>query len=102
MSIRQKIIAIVCVSSPSIGSVARIERSEIPGPPDQKGNAAPGFRWRSTRATGLRLVASLFRLDIRRLNDRPPLLDLGALDLCKRFGRLLIAQRNVQPEVGEP
>jgi hypothetical protein len=34
---------------------ARIERQRSPGPTYVHGKAAPGFRWRSTRATGYEL-----------------------------------------------
>src|SRR6267143_5642039 len=36
----------------ALSPVARIERSENPGPHIHAGDAAPGFRSRSTRATG--------------------------------------------------
>src|SRR5262245_36544047 len=32
--------------------------------------------------------------DARRLDDRPPLLDLGLVEVTKRFGRLLRRRRN--------
>ena len=50
----------------NLQQVARIEHSEIRGPPRPYGNIAPGFRWRSIRTTleealsrGYRLVAAI-------------------------------------------
>src|SRR6266851_8279582 len=40
----------------------------------------------------------LFPLDVRRLDDRPPLLDLGLVKRSKRFRRLLVTRWNVEPE----
>src|SRR2546425_324453 len=47
---------------------------------------------------GRRLLA----LDARRLDDRPPLLDLSLLKGCKRFRRLLLAWVYLLREIGEP
>src|SRR5262249_23101073 len=43
----------------------------------------------------------LFPLDVRRLEDRPPFLDLGFLLGGERFGRLLLARWNVLALIGE-
>src|SRR5258708_7347657 len=40
-------------------------------------------------------------LDVRRLDDGPPFLDFGLLKRAERLGRLLVAGRNLLPEVGE-
>src|SRR5258706_8001352 len=39
------------------------------------------------------------RPDVRRLDDWPPLLNLGLVKPSKRLWRLLVARRNVEPEV---
>src|SRR5579883_1355151 len=44
----------------------------------------------------------LFRPDIGRLDDRPPFLDLGALQRRKRLRRLLVARSDLEPEIGKP
>ena len=43
----------------------------------------------------------LFSFDIRGLEDRPPFFDLGLLLRGKRFGRLLLARRNVLALIGK-
>src|SRR5262245_24215061 len=45
---------------------------------------------------------NLFRLDVRRLDDRPPLLDLSPLLCCERLGRLFLARPDFLTHVGEP
>src|SRR5262245_23516417 len=47
------------------------------------------------------IAKGLFALDIRRLDDGPPLFDFGLLEGSKRLGRLLVAWENLLPEVGE-
>ena len=47
---------------------------------------------------GLALFASLAP-DARRLDDRPPLLDLGLVEVTKCFGRLLRRRRNFLPQL---
>src|SRR5262245_53128259 len=42
-----------------------------------------------------------FRLDVRRLDDRPPFLNLGLLISTQRLRRLLLARRDFEPLVGE-
>src|SRR5215467_3189711 len=88
-------------SNDNLRSVARIERSEIRDGAFDAAKAAPGF---AGAQPGLQLDQRrpLFRLDIGRLDDWPPLLDLGALKRRKRLWRLLVARRNLQPEIGEP
>src|SRR5262249_17165691 len=44
---------------------------------------------------------ALFRLDVRRLDDRPPFLDLGLLIGTKRLRRLPLALRNFKALLGE-
>src|SRR5215467_2219880 len=44
---------------------------------------------------------ALFRLDVRRLDDRPPFLDLGLLIGTKRLRRLPLALRNFKALFGE-
>src|SRR5512143_1216161 len=41
------------------------------------------------------------RLDVRGLDDRPPFLDGGTVQGTQRLRRLLIAQRDLLPEVGK-
>jgi hypothetical protein len=43
----------------------------------------------------------LIRLDVGRLDDRPPFLDLGLVTGAKRFRRLLFARRDFLAHVGE-
>src|SRR5262249_4576535 len=43
----------------------------------------------------------LFSLDIRGLNDRPPLLDLGLVVGIERLRRLLFARRKLHADVSE-
>ena len=43
----------------------------------------------------------LFSLDVRGLEDRPPLLDLGLLKGAERIGRLLFARENLVSEISE-
>src|SRR5262249_45750935 len=45
---------------------------------------------------------ALFRLDVRRLDDRPPFLDLGLLIGTKRLRRLPLALRNFKALLGSP
>ena len=45
--------------------------------------------------------ARSLRLHARRLDDRPPFLDLGLLERREALGRLLLARRDVEPELGE-
>ena len=46
--------------------------------------------------------ARSFALDVRRLDDGPPLFDLGLVVCAERLRRLLLARENLQPEIGEP
>jgi hypothetical protein len=43
----------------------------------------------------------LLSLDLRRLDDRPPLLYFGLLQRPKRLWRLLVASRNLKALIGE-
>src|SRR5262249_39989704 len=45
---------------------------------------------------------ALFRLDVRRLDDRPPLLDFGLVKGAERLWRLLLAGKNLVPQIGKP
>ena len=47
-------------------------------------------------------LAPSFRLDIRCLDDRPPLLDLGLVKGSECLRRLLLARRNLLAQIGEP
>src|SRR5262249_44065822 len=44
----------------------------------------------------------LFPLDVRGLEDRPPLLDLGLVVGRERLRILILARRNVLAEIAEP
>src|SRR5262249_13391011 len=55
----------------------------------------------SAKARHHRLWTASLGLDVRRLDDRPPLLDLCLLKSAKRFRRLLVTQRNFLTEVGK-
>ena len=44
----------------------------------------------------------LFSLDVRGFEDRPPLLDLGAVVGRERLRILILARRNFLAEIGEP
>src|SRR5262249_33923660 len=59
-------------------------------------------KFSTTAMTDLLRVTVSFRLDVGRLDNRPPLLDLGTLKRRKLFRRLLFARRDVQSEIGEP
>src|SRR5712692_4652581 len=90
-------------------SVALLERIQF----RRKLNALQSFAWShfrtenrfplflkmllTERETGERSLC----LYVRRLDDRPPLLDLGFLQRAEAFRRLLLASRNLLPEVGE-
>src|SRR5215469_14620315 len=68
--------------------------------------AAPAARCRNCRRGSFMAFLSamwgaLFRLDIRRLDDRPPFLDLGLLIGTKRLRRLPLALRNFKALLGE-
>src|SRR5260370_8732893 len=82
--------------------VARIERSEIRARAMNAARPPPGFAGAQPGLQFPCATSPLFRLDIGRLDDRPPLLDLGALKRRKRLRRLLVARRNLQPEIGKP
>src|SRR5712691_13526185 len=41
-------------------------------------------------------------LDVRRPDDRPPLLDLGLVLVAKRLRGLLLGRRNLLAEIGQP
>src|SRR6516162_10071577 len=43
-----------------------------------------------------------FRLDARRLDDGPPLLDLGLLVSCKRLRRLLLPRWKLKAHLDQP
>jgi hypothetical protein len=43
------------------------------------------------------LCADLLCLDVCRLDDRPPLLDLGLVKCAERLRRLLLAWKNLVP-----
>src|SRR6266496_2504369 len=45
---------------------------------------------------------SLFGLDARCLDDRPPLVDLGLVEGVKRFWSLLVGREYLLADVGEP
>ena len=47
-------------------------------------------------------MVNLFRFDVRRLDDRPPLLSLGLVEGVKRFWSLPIAREYLLADVGEP
>src|SRR5262245_65073613 len=47
-------------------------------------------------------ASASFRLDVSRLDDRPPLLDLGLVKSAERLRRLLLARRDHVAELGEP
>src|SRR5713226_433629 len=95
-------------------SVALLERIQF----RRKLNALQSFAWShfrtenrfplflkmllTERETGERSLCLYVRcLYVRRLDDRPPLLDLGFLQRAEAFRRLLLASRNLLPEVGE-
>ena len=46
-------------------------------------------------------VPSHSRLDIRRLDDRPPFLDFGLVKGGERLGRLLLARRYLLADIGQ-
>src|SRR5437016_6535882 len=54
-------------------------------------------------ASSLKIPAArwLFRLDICRLDDRPPFFDFGFVESTERLGILLVARGDVLAEVGE-
>src|SRR5258708_35150804 len=62
------------------------------GPPPSS-RPSPLFGGRRSRA--------LLRLDIRRLDDRPPFLDFGLVKGEQRFGGELVAGENVLGDIGE-
>src|SRR5712675_477246 len=71
--------------------------------------AAPAARCRNCRrgsftALPLKLGkrATSFRLDVRRLDDRPPLLDLGLLLGGERLWRLVLVRPDSLAQVSEP
>src|SRR5262249_49327021 len=43
-----------------------------------------------------------FRLDVRRLDHRPPFFDLRLLQGGEGLRRLLLARENLLPDIGEP
>ena len=51
---------------------------------------------------GVNVSASSLTLDVGGLDDRPPFVDLGLVEGSERFRRLLLARRNLLPEIGEP
>ena len=53
-------------------------------------------------ATMERRVIGSFTLDVRRLEDRPPLLDLSRVVGGERLRILILARRNLLTEIGEP
>src|SRR6266550_3297983 len=68
--------------------------------------AAPTARLRIRRrgccVTNRRSLLLSLSLDVRRLDDGPPLLDFGRLQCAERLGRLLLAGRDLLPQVSEP
>src|SRR5262249_2374509 len=53
------------------------------------------------RSLKYRQRSDAFRLDVRRLDDRPPFLDLGVLISTQRLRRLPLARRDFEPLGGE-
>src|SRR5262249_42455955 len=53
------------------------------------------------RALTYRQRSGLFRLDVRGLDDRPPLRNLSFLMLSKCIGALLVRCRNISSEFGK-
>src|SRR5262249_36944562 len=53
------------------------------------------------RSLKYRQRSDSFRLDVRRLDDRPPFLDLGLLISTHRLRRLPLAPRTFEPLAGE-
>src|SRR5712691_9769105 len=47
-------------------------------------------------------IAGSLRLDVSRLDDRPPFLDLGFVEDGERFRRLLLTGRDFLTEISEP
>src|SRR5262249_30337664 len=47
-------------------------------------------------------VADSFSLDVRRLDNRPPLLDLGLVESAQCLWRLLLTRWNLHAEIGDP
>src|SRR5262245_26268914 len=52
-------------------------------------------------STGKREL-DLFSLDVRGLDDRPPLVNFGLVKGAERLRRLLLAGKNLLPQVGKP
>src|SRR6516225_9746647 len=46
--------------------------------------------------------SGLFRLDVRRFDDRPPFVDLSLLEGSQSLRRLLLARHNLVTQVHEP
>src|SRR5215831_1025594 len=70
--------------------------------------ASEGQRRYRRRGGGLKcaaydrtLASASLGLDARRLDNRPPLLDFGLLKSGKRLRRLLVAGKNLHPEVAK-
>ena len=55
---------------------------------------AKGQKWKSAGLS--------FRFDASRLDDRPPLVDLGLLQRAKRLRGLLVARWQLLPQLGQP
>src|SRR5262249_34116806 len=66
--------------------------------PDAENFGAEVLRHRSLK---YRQRSDSFRLDVRRLDDRPPFLDLGLLISPQRLRRLPLARRDFEPLFGE-
>jgi hypothetical protein len=43
---------------------------------------------------------SSLRLDPKLFDHRPPFINVGLLQSCERFGRLLFGRKNLLPEIG--
>src|SRR6516225_7700030 len=71
--------------------------------------AAPAARWRKFRRGSFMAFALWnggdatlsFRLNARRLDDRPPFLDLRFVEGSKPLGRLLLGRSHIQSEFGK-
>src|SRR5580700_7046647 len=65
-----------------------------------RGRCSTSVMIRLRAASSASVYSTLLRLQPRRLDDRPPLVDLGRAQSCERFGRVLVGLDIVETHVG--
>src|SRR5215470_13750398 len=89
--------------APSSGNAGPPERQDLADGDLADGDLADGklplHVYLTADANRALRLSHSFRLDVRRFDNRPPLLDVGFLTRGEGFRRLLLARHNLLPDV---